>query len=507
MATLEEQYAQRQAEAQQTYDQRQTENQNTFDQRQQEVRDTAAQRDVAAQQLHDQRQAEAQQIQNERDVNAQNLYTQRQQEAQALYDQRQQQAQGVYDQRMAEANRLYDERSAESQGKINSMFDSALESQRQQLKAALDQGIAAQEEARAGIAKSYQTGANDLAVQYERNRRNLNAQALARGLNTGTASQQQLAVNQGFMDAYGRLRGEEAAKNAAIDRQIANLKVNYQNDIARAIADNDYKKAAALLEDYKSQVAWLDGQRASNQNYLDTMSMNNQNRLDATGDQNRSMLDAQMQNNQNLADQTRLANQSRLDSAMEANRNYLDSQTANNQNRLDSITLNNQNRFDSTSDSNRNWFDTETRYQQQQAEEKAKVLASYGDFSGYAALYGQEQANAMRQMWIAQNPLLAYNTGAIDANRYFQMTGMYAPGTEPAASSGGGSGGGYYSPKSEEPEAPSKNGGKEYKGGAKAANVSSSNLFEKGYANSSTSPVTKTQVNAGTGFTGSRTLR
>ena len=320
----------------------------------------------------------------QRQAEAQNTYNTRQAENQRLYDTRQAEAQQQLNQRNAEAQNTYDTRLGESQGKISDMYGKALEAQKLQYQTALDEGIRAQEEARGGIAKSYQTAANDLAVQYERNKRNLNAQALARGLNTGTGSQQQLAVNQAFSKSMGGLRAEEAAQNAGIDRSIANLKIDYQANIAKAMADNDYKKAAALMEDYNDKLNWLDNQKLANQNRFDTLS-----------DYNRG----------------------NLDSGLEANRN----------------------RLDTAGDQNRNWLDTETRYQQQQALERAETLASYGDFSGYAAIYGAEQAAAMREMWIAQNPLLAYNTGAIGASRYRALTGEDPPG---AASSGGGGGGG-----------------------------------------------------------------
>ena len=332
MATLEEQYAQRQADAQKTYDTRQAENK-------------------------------------------------------ALYDERQAAAQAQYDERNAAAQNTYDTRLAESQQKISDLYGKALDAQKLQYQAALDKGIDAQEQARGSIAKSYQTAANDLAVQYERNRRNLNAQALARGLNTGTGSQQQLAVNQAFSKSMGGLRSEEAAQNAGIDKAIANLKIDYQNNITQAIADNDYKKAAALMDDYNDKLNWLDNQK-----------LNNQNRLDTLGDRN-------------------LAN---LDEGTASNRGYLDTQTSNNQ----------------------NWLDTQTRYEQERALERAETLASYGDFSGYAELYGSAQASIMKQMWIAQNPLLAYNTGTIGVDRYRALTGEDPPGyVEP--SSGGGGGGGY----------------------------------------------------------------
>jgi len=61
--------------------------------------------------------------------------------------------------------------------------------------------------------------------------------------------------------------------------------------------------------------------------------------------------------------------------------------------------------------------------QQEWYANQAKNLANYGDFSGYASLYGQQTADAMRNVWIAQNPELAYRTGAITAAKYKQMTG------------------------------------------------------------------------------------
>jgi hypothetical protein len=73
--------------------------------------------------------------------------------------------------------------------------------------------------------------------------------------------------------------------------------------------------------------------------------------------------------------------------------------------------------------------------------QEAKLLAGFGNFSGYEGIYTPDQINSMRQGWIAQNPLAAYNTGAIDAATYYRMTGQYAPGHAPAtaARSGGGS--------------------------------------------------------------------
>ena len=69
--------------------------------------------------------------------------------------------------------------------------------------------------------------------------------------------------------------------------------------------------------------------------------------------------------------------------------------------------------------------------------QEASLMAGYGDFSLYGNLYGQDTANTMREVWIAQNPLLAYNTGAIDAERYHAITGQYPPGYAAPAAAGG----------------------------------------------------------------------
>ena len=58
----------------------------------------------------------------------------------------------------------------------------------------------------------------------------------------------------------------------------------------------------------------------------------------------------------------------------------------------------------------------------------AKTLAAYGDFSGYASLYGQETANNMAALWNAQNPELAYSTGRMTAEEYKAITGKYPAG-------------------------------------------------------------------------------
>lgn len=73
----------------------------------------------------------------------------------------------------------------------------------------------------------------------------------------------------------------------------------------------------------------------------------------------------------------------------------------------------------------------------QRSMEQAELLSKYGDFSGYENLYGADTANSMKQAWIASNPDLAYNTGAIDAKRYREITGKNPPGYSAPGGGGG----------------------------------------------------------------------
>lgn len=169
-------------------------------------------------------------------------------------------------------------------------------------------------------------------MQHERDRRNFNQQAAANGLNTGTASQAALAQNSAWQRDYGRLRTAQADAETAAQRGINDLTAQYKNNAATLTAENDYRRYAALLDEYNNQ------------------------------------------------------------------------------------------------------------YQRDM--QQAQTLAGYGDFSGYAGLYGQETADNMSRLWTAQNPGLAYNMGRITAEDYRRMTGSYPPGYTPPSTGGGYYGGG-----------------------------------------------------------------
>lgn len=223
---------------------------------------------------------------------------------------------------MATFEEQYRKYSTSGQGQaINDLYDAKKQSQLTQLESAYQASRAEAEAARDKLPGQYQQQANDLSAQYERNRRNFNLQAGASGLNSGTASQAALAQNSAYQRDMGALRTAQADAMTEADRGIAELERQYQANVSSAIADNDYQRAQALLNEY--------------------------------------------------------------------NNGY-------------------------TRDLN-----------------TAKTLAAYGDFSGYAGLYGQDTANNMAALWKAQNPDLAYNTGRMSAEEYKAITGKYPSGYTP----------------------------------------------------------------------------
>lgn len=135
---------------------------------------------------------------------------------------------------------------------INQMYEAQRKAREEELKAAYDRSMSDYQAARDKIAPEYQKQANDLSVQYERNRQNFNNQAAATGINSGTASQAALARNGEYQRDFGNLRTAEANATAEADRKMANLTAEYQTNIRAALADNDYKKAAALLDEYNN---------------------------------------------------------------------------------------------------------------------------------------------------------------------------------------------------------------------------------------------------------------
>ena len=154
---------------------------------------------------------------------------------------------------MATFEEQYRKYSTSGQGQaINDLYDAKQQSQLTQLESAYQESRAEAEAARDKLPGQYRQQANDLAAQYERNRRNFNLQAEASGLNTGAASQAALAQSSAYQRDMGALRTAQADAMTEADRGIAELERQYQANVSSAIADNDYQRAQALLNEYNN---------------------------------------------------------------------------------------------------------------------------------------------------------------------------------------------------------------------------------------------------------------
>lgn len=135
---------------------------------------------------------------------------------------------------------------------INKLYDAQQAQREAELKNAYQQNLSAQQAAQQKIAPQYRTAANDLGAQYERNRLNFARQAAASGINTGTAAQESLARAGQYQRDFGNLRQSEAEAQAEAERSMANLEASYKSSVASALAQNDYNRANALLNEYNN---------------------------------------------------------------------------------------------------------------------------------------------------------------------------------------------------------------------------------------------------------------
>ena len=211
-----------------------------------------------------------------------------------------------------------------------------------------------------------------------------------------------------LQDQYN-LRKQETAQqiNNLYDKQLAatnqGLKATYGQNLSNMTAERD-----KLAPQYQTQANNLAAAYERNRRNANLAAMT------------RGMANGTQQQVQNAMRNQYTANYGTLrgeqaGAITEANRNIANLQQAY-QNNLAQAQLENENKRAAELIKNQN---TQADWYANQA----KNLAGYGDFSGYASLYGQQTADAMRNVWIAQNPELAYRTGAITAERYRQMTG------------------------------------------------------------------------------------
>lgn len=111
---------------------------------------------------------------------------------------------------------------------INQMYDAQKQAQLAGLQSAYELNRSNMQAAADKIPQTYQQQANDLNAQYEKNKRNFNQQAAVNGLNTGTASQAELAQNNVYLRDYGAMRTAEANAATEAQRGLVDLETKYR---------------------------------------------------------------------------------------------------------------------------------------------------------------------------------------------------------------------------------------------------------------------------------------
>ena len=282
---------------------------------------------------------------------------------------------------------------------INDLYAMAQENALAALKNAYDINLANAEYEKGRISPQYQEAMNQAAAENARQSRNLNMQAAANGLNTGAGSQMQLAQSVANQQTQGQLSVAEQQALQDATRNILNLKTKYQNDIAEAIANNNYQLAAALLNEYQEQfnrqmqVDQLNFQMAA---HADQM-----NAQYAQMAQNAAITQAQMDYQ---AQQDALSNQWKQRSYADSLRQYEDSLK---QQDLENQFKQQQWDYTKTQDELENQW-KQKQWDYNTGADMAEALAKLGDFSGYKALgWSDAQIAEAQRQWLLQNPWAA----------------------------------------------------------------------------------------------------
>ena len=140
---------------------------------------------------------------------------------------------------------------------INKMYDSQLNSQKEQLTQNYNQAISDLDATKEQNAQNLQKNLNTTAVESQRAQKNYNEVQNAYGLSSGAMAQARLAQDNQLQADLTTLRAAQQTADAGIERERALLSQQYSSAIAQAQADNDLARAEALYKEAKDAEAQL----------------------------------------------------------------------------------------------------------------------------------------------------------------------------------------------------------------------------------------------------------
>lgn len=132
---------------------------------------------------------------------------------------------------------------------IRKMYESNLNSNKSQLESDYNQNLSDLGAEESKLGQIYYEQQRQAQAESDRNRQAFQEYANARGLNSGTGGQAELAHSNQLSANLNALRQSEAEKRAEVERQRQLLGQQYQKAIQKAQADNDLNLAKALYEE------------------------------------------------------------------------------------------------------------------------------------------------------------------------------------------------------------------------------------------------------------------
>ena len=132
---------------------------------------------------------------------------------------------------------------------VREMYEASLAANKSQLESDYNQNLSGLDAEASTIGSTYYEQQRQAQAESDRNRQDFQEYANARGLNSGTGGQAELARNNQLSANLNSLRQSEAEKRAEVERQRVLLGQQYQSAIQKAQADNDLAKAKALYEE------------------------------------------------------------------------------------------------------------------------------------------------------------------------------------------------------------------------------------------------------------------
>lgn len=140
---------------------------------------------------------------------------------------------------------------------VNELYDAKRQKQINDFEAAYQHNLRELERSREKLGGIYSERQNALAGNYERSRMSMNERAAASGIGSGAGTQAALMQRNEYLRDSSALERSRAEAQSTADRDIAELGERFRYDVSSAIAENDYQRAAALIEQYRDNYSNL----------------------------------------------------------------------------------------------------------------------------------------------------------------------------------------------------------------------------------------------------------